>query len=157
MFPNAYNVYLDDTSSPSLFARDERAFSHGCVRVEKPLELAAWALAGNRGWTPDSVSAAAGRTGERAVALAQPIPVYIFYRTAWVDDAGEVQFRRDLYELDALLERALASRDPSRVRPAREKSAEEGVVIAPGEVQGGDRSPKNRAFECPTGWSGLIR
>ena len=60
-----------------------------------------------------------------AVALAEPLPVYIFYRTAWVDDAGEVQFRRDVYALDALLERALAARDPSRVRPAGEKAAEE--------------------------------
>jgi murein L,D-transpeptidase YcbB/YkuD len=128
MFPNTYNVYLHDTSSPSLFARDERAFSHGCVRVEKPMELAAFALAETPGWTADSVLAVAGgdRTRERAVPLAKPLPVYIFYRTAWVDDAGEVQFRRDVYELDALLERALASADPSRARPASEKVAEDG-------------------------------
>lgn len=125
VFPNAYNVYLHDTSTPSLFARDERAFSHGCVRVERALELAEFALAENRGWTHESVAAAAGRGGERAVALAGPIPVYIFYRTAWVDDGGAVQFRRDLYELDARLERALDSRDPSRARPAQEKAAVE--------------------------------
>ena len=125
VFPNSYNVYLHDTSSPSLFARDERAFSHGCVRVEKPMELAAFALAETPGWARDSALAAGQRTRERPVTLAEPLPVYIFYRTAWVDDAGEVQFRRDVYALDALLERALVARDPSRVRPAGEKAAEE--------------------------------
>ncbi|MFL5539674.1 MAG: murein L,D-transpeptidase [Longimicrobiaceae bacterium] len=126
IFPNSYNVYLHDTSAPSLFARDERAFSHGCVRVEKPLELAAFALAETPGWTHDAVLAAGAGTRERPVALAQPLPVYILYRTAWVDEAGEVQFRRDVYGLDARLEQALASRDPSRVRPVTEKPAEEG-------------------------------
>jgi L,D-transpeptidase YcbB len=125
VFPNPYNVYLHDTSSPSLFERDERAFSHGCVRVEKALELAAFALAETPGWTPESVAAATRRRGERTVRLAEPIPVYVFYRTAWVDDDGAVQFRRDLYELDARLERALASRSPALARPAREKTAEE--------------------------------
>jgi L,D-transpeptidase YcbB len=125
IFPNSYNVYLHDTSSRSLFARDERAFSHGCVRVEKPMELAAFALAETPGWARDSAAAAAERTRERPVALAEPLPVYIFYRTAWVDDTGEVQFRRDLYQLDAPLERALDARDPARARPRQEKPAEE--------------------------------
>ncbi|HET7228420.1 MAG TPA: L,D-transpeptidase family protein [Longimicrobium sp.] len=125
VFPNPYNVYLHDTSSPSLFQRDERAFSHGCVRVEKPLELAEFALAGTPGWDHDAVHAAARRSSERAVSLADPLPVYILYRTAWVDDDGAVHFRRDLYELDARLERALNSRSPERARPGREKEAEE--------------------------------
>jgi len=118
-------VYLHDTSSPSLFARDERAFSHGCVRAEKPLELAAFALAETPGWTGESVAVAMRRGGERAVRLAEPIPVYVLYRTAWVDDDGAVHFRRDLYQLDARLERALASRSPAQARPAREREAEE--------------------------------
>jgi murein L,D-transpeptidase YcbB/YkuD len=126
LFPNSYNVYLHDTSSPSLFARDERAFSHGCVRVEKPMELAAFALAGTPGWSADSVLSLPRGETEQAVTLAEPIPVYIFYRTAWVDDTGTVQFRRDLYRLDERLEAALASRDPSRTRPAAEKTAEDG-------------------------------
>jgi len=125
VFPNPYNVYLHDTSTPSLFARDERAFSHGCIRVAKPLELAQFALAGNAGWTRDSVLAAARLTVERPVRLAQPLPVYVFYRTAWVDDTGEVHFRRDLYDLDARLEEVLRSPDPSHARPAREKAAED--------------------------------
>ncbi|HEX8904117.1 MAG TPA: L,D-transpeptidase family protein, partial [Longimicrobiaceae bacterium] len=103
VFPNPFNAYLHDTSTPSLFQRDERAFSHGCVRVEKPIDLAVFALSGNAGWPRDSVMAAAGRERERGVTLAAPIPVYVLYRTAWVDDSGDVQFRRDVYELDARL------------------------------------------------------
>ena len=125
LFPNSYNVYLHDTSSPSLFARDERAFSHGCVRVAKPMELAAFALAETPGWPADSVLALPRGDSERAVTLAAPIPVHILYRTAWVDDAGTVQFRRDLYQLDERLERALVSRDPSRARPEQEKTAQD--------------------------------
>jgi murein L,D-transpeptidase YcbB/YkuD len=125
VFPNPFNVYLHDTSTPSLFERDERAFSHGCVRVQKPIELAVWALDRNQGWSEDAVQAAADRSGERGVTLAQPIPVYIFYRTAWVDDTGAVQFRKDLYELDKRLLDALGSRSPANARPQREKPAEE--------------------------------
>jgi murein L,D-transpeptidase YcbB/YkuD len=121
VFSNPYNVYLHDTSSPSLFERDERAFSHGCIRVQKPLELAVWAL----GWTRDAVDAAAGRTSERSIRLPEPIPVYVFYRTAWVDDDGAVHFRRDLYAHDARLLHALGSRVPSTVRPTREREAGE--------------------------------
>jgi murein L,D-transpeptidase YcbB/YkuD len=125
LFPNSFNVYLHDTSSPYLFDRDERAFSHGCVRVEKPMELAAFALAGTPGWPADSVLAIPRGETERGVALAQPLPVYIFYRTAWVDDTGTVQFRRDVYALDEQLLAALASPDPSRVRPPGEKAAQD--------------------------------
>jgi murein L,D-transpeptidase YcbB/YkuD len=125
VFPNPYNVYLHDTSTPSLFERDERAFSHGCVRVQKPLELAEFALSGMPGWDHDAVQAASRQGGERAVRLADPIPVYIFYRTAWVDDDGAVSFRRDLYELDERLWHALESRSPERVRPRSERGAEE--------------------------------
>jgi murein L,D-transpeptidase YcbB/YkuD len=89
------------------------------------MELAAFALAETPGWTRDAVLAAAAGGHERAVALAEPLSVYILYRTAWVDDAGEVQFRRDLYALDERLERALGSRDPSRARPRGEKPAED--------------------------------
>jgi murein L,D-transpeptidase YcbB/YkuD len=116
VFPNPYNVYLHDTSTPSLFQRDERAFSHGCIRVQQPLELAAFALSSN-GWTRDSVDAAAARTRERGVALDETIPVHVLYRTAWVDDAGTVHFRRDLYGHDARLLKALGSRTPANARP----------------------------------------
>lgn len=99
LFPNRHNVYLHDTPSRSLFNRAVRTFSHGCIRIEKPQELAEWVL-GPDGWTPEDIQdgIAAGR--ERAVGLTQPIPVHIVYWTAWVDDEGVLQMRNDIYRRD---------------------------------------------------------
>ncbi len=99
MFPNAYSVYLHDTPSRALFARAERAFSHGCVRVEKPLELAAYLLREEERepWTPEHMETIIRRGKQTYVKLPQPIDVHFIYRTAWVDDDGTVQFRPDIY------------------------------------------------------------
>jgi murein L,D-transpeptidase YcbB/YkuD len=99
--PNGFNVYLHDTPAKALFARDERAFSHGCIRVEKPRELADLLLAGSPAGRPEAVQAAldAGATGR--VALARPVPVSIAYWTVFVDAEGQANFRRDLYGWDA--------------------------------------------------------
>jgi hypothetical protein len=140
-------VYLHDTSSPSLFARDERAFSHGCVRVEKRLELAAFALAETPGWSRESVSAATHRGGERAVSLAEPIPVYVFYRTAWEDEQGAVHFRRDLYALDARLERARLALAVAGAARAREGSG--GRVVVRGLPSAGACAAALHAREHP--------
>lgn len=99
IFPNTYGVYLHDTPSRAVFARAERAFSHGCVRVEKPLELAAYLLRERERElrTPEQMEQMI-RRGERTyVKLPQPIEVHFVYRTAWVDDDGIVQFRPDIY------------------------------------------------------------
>lgn len=106
MFPNPYNVYLHDTPSKHLFAEPERAYSHGCMRVEKPLELAEYILR-DMGWDRDEIRAAMARGVERTVALENSIPVHILYATAWVDEAGRMQFRDDLYEHDRRLAAAL--------------------------------------------------
>lgn len=100
MFPNAYSVYLHDTPSKALFDSDERVFSSGCVRVEKPLELAQRLLADQSKWSADSIRKAleAGKT--QNITLARRVPVLIAYWTAWVNDAGENQFRRDVYGQD---------------------------------------------------------
>ncbi len=104
MFPNPYSVYLHDTPSRNLFARAERAFSHGCVRVENPLELATYLLRepGRERWTPERVARTVHRGEQTYVKLPQPIDVHFVYRTAWVDDDGTVQFRPDIYRHDAL-------------------------------------------------------
>ncbi|WP_051332172.1 L,D-transpeptidase family protein [Cucumibacter marinus] len=112
MFPNPHNVYLHDTPSRSLFSRSERAFSHGCVRLQRPLDLAQQVLAvgGVPGWDRnriDSVLASGERT---VVSLEQPIPVHIAYLTAWVED-GVPQFRADIYEHDRKLLAALDGKD----------------------------------------------
>ena len=113
MFPNEYNVYLHSTPSPQLFSQSRRDFSHGCIRVEKPAELAAWALRNNPGWDLARVQAAM-QTGKDNVQvnLTQPIPVLILYGTAVVDEDGTVHFFDDIYGHDASLEKALAKGYP---------------------------------------------
>jgi murein L,D-transpeptidase YcbB/YkuD len=109
MFPNQFNVYLHDTPSRGAFEADSRAFSHGCVRLSRPLDLATEVLAGTAGWDRrriDSVVAAGDRT---TVNLAQPLPIHITYLTAWVDN-GTPNFRSDIYEQDAKLLNALDGR-----------------------------------------------
>ena len=111
MFPNPHNVYLHDSPARSLFGRAERAFSHGCIRVARPLELAQEVLTagGVAGWTSariDNVIASAKTT---VVNLHEPMPVHITYLTAWVD-SGVVNFRSDIYGHDKKLLAALAGK-----------------------------------------------
>jgi murein L,D-transpeptidase YcbB/YkuD len=101
MFPNQYNVYLHDTPADSLFARATRSFSHGCVRVEQPEKLAQYVLGDKPEWTPERISEAMHAGTERTVKLARPIPVYLGYWTARVSADGILQFRDDLYGIDA--------------------------------------------------------
>ena len=108
MFPNEFNVYLHDTPAKSLFSRADRAFSHGCVRLSRPLELAPPVLAsgGVPGWDMNRVDAVVA-SGERTVVkLETPLPVHITYFTAWVDQ-GVPNFRNDVYDQDEKLVAAL--------------------------------------------------
>lgn len=113
MFPNEYNVYLHSTPAPELFSRTRRDFSHGCIRVEKPAELATWALRNNSGWTLERVkeSMTAGKDNV-TVSLTRPIPVFIVYATALAYENGEVHFYNDIYGHDASLAQALAKGYP---------------------------------------------
>ncbi|MEX2569972.1 MAG: L,D-transpeptidase family protein [Gemmatimonadota bacterium] len=106
LFPNRYNVYLHDTPNRELFAQAERAFSHGCMRVERPLELAEYVL-GSQGWSREAIAEGMAAGVERVVALERPIPVHVVYQTAWIDSAGRMEFRKDLYGHDAALGAAL--------------------------------------------------
>jgi murein L,D-transpeptidase YcbB/YkuD len=103
MFPNRFQVYLHDTPSRTLFAKPERAFSHGCIRVEKPMDLAEYALRGVL--SRERIAAGLGRGASRTVPLAEPLPTYLVYRTVLVKDDGTIQFRPDIYGYDALRER----------------------------------------------------
>jgi murein L,D-transpeptidase YcbB/YkuD len=98
LFPNDYNIYLHDTPNHSLFEKDVRAFSHGCIRVEKPDELAQWVL----GWDAGRVESAMQGSDNRQVTLPKKIPVYIVYFTSFVQD-GNVHFGNDLYDRDSKL------------------------------------------------------
>ena len=104
LFPNDYNIYLHDTPNHELFEKDVRAFSHGCIRVEKPSELAQWVL----GWDASKVDEAM-RDGpdNRGVRLPKKIPVYIAYGTAYLRD-GRLYFGNDLYHRDDELVKAIA-------------------------------------------------
>lgn len=100
--PNPWDIYLHDTPSKSFFAKDIRAFSHGCVRVQDPERLAAWLLAAQQ-WTPDSIAQVIDKGKTLSVHLQQPIPVYLTYQTAWVSTRGELHFRPDIYRHDLLM------------------------------------------------------
>lgn len=100
VFPNTHSVYLHDTNSRSLFARNRRDLSHGCVRVEKPLELAVVLFSGDPDWTDERIQKQMQIASERAVAVKTQVPVHFIYHTAWVLPDGEVHFRRDIYGYD---------------------------------------------------------
>jgi len=108
MFPNQYAVYMHDTSARGLFARSKRAFSHGCIRVEDPLELAEWLLRNGGYKSGDRLIKTVLASGdEQVVTLSRAVPVHLLYWTAWVDDDGVIQFRHDLYGRDQRAELAL--------------------------------------------------
>ncbi|QHQ35207.1 L,D-transpeptidase family protein [Algicella marina] len=107
MFPNQYNIYLHDTPSKSLFNRDARAYSHGCVRVQKPFELARVLLAPQSD-NPDALFQSVLNSGsERHLNLEQPLPIYLSYNSAWVAEDGTPQYRADIYGRDARVFQAL--------------------------------------------------
>lgn len=113
MFPNEYNVYLHSTPAPDLFGRTRRDFSHGCIRVEKPAELAAWVLRNNPGWTLERVQEGMMNGPDNVtVTLSQRVPVFIVYGTALAYDNNEVHFYEDIYGHDAKLAQALAKGYP---------------------------------------------
>ncbi len=108
MFPNRYNIYLHDTPQKSLFGRNVRAFSHGCVRVQRPFELAYHLLAPQ---TPDPKGVfhrALDSGRETQIDLQSPVPVHLTYRTAWVDPKGGVNYRADIYGRDGRIFDALS-------------------------------------------------
>jgi murein L,D-transpeptidase YcbB/YkuD len=109
IFPNEHNVYLHSTPSQDLFSRSRRDFSHGCIRVEKPAELAAWVLRNNPGWTLERVQQGMQNGKDNVtVSLPKPVPVFIVYGTALAYESGEVHFSDDIYGHDAELAAALA-------------------------------------------------
>ena len=107
MFPNPFNVYLHDTPARALFDRSVRSFSHGCIRVEEPETLAALLLRDQPGWTRRVIERAIERGERQVLGLAAPIPVHLTYLTSWVDQAGRLHFRDDIYGRDARLRLAL--------------------------------------------------
>ena len=100
LFPNQHSIYFHDTPSKSLFERNSRAFSHGCIRLSKPMELARYLLRDQPEWSDEMILEAMNSGIEKWVNLTEAVPVSIIYYTAWVDQSGMVNFRDDIYGHD---------------------------------------------------------
>jgi L,D-transpeptidase YcbB len=109
IMPNNYNVYLHDTPAEKLFKKNKRAYSHGCVRLERPMDFAKYLLRDNKKWDEERILESMQKEEPVTVILKKKYHVEIEYRTVWVDDDGKVQFRDDIYGHDkrqlALLKR----------------------------------------------------
>lgn len=103
LFPNSFNIYFHDTPAKDLFNRSKRAYSHGCIRLSDPVKMANYLLRNDASWTPEKIDEAMNSGKEKFVKLKDPIPVFITYYTAWVDEAGQMNFREDIYAHDASL------------------------------------------------------
>ena len=112
VFPNSDDIYMHDTPATEVFAKSRRDFSHGCIRLEKPADLAAWVLRDTPGWNPERIHAAMNGSAPQQVNLAHPIPVMIVYITVVVLEDGLVHFYDDIYGHDAALQQALAKGYP---------------------------------------------
>jgi murein L,D-transpeptidase YcbB/YkuD len=110
VFPNKFDVYLHDTPERGLFSRAVRDFSSGCIRVERPVDLAEYVLRDDPDWGREKILAAMDVQETRIVSLRNPLGVHLLYWTAWLSDDGRVQFRKDIYLRDAALYRALEER-----------------------------------------------
>jgi murein L,D-transpeptidase YcbB/YkuD len=114
LFTNPYKVYLHDTPDEALFADNTRAYSSGCIRLEEPLRLATFLLAGEGGWGWDQTMVqqviASGLTYD--IPLSTPIPVYLLYLTTWVGEDGVTHFSRDIYDEDLLLGVCMPGEEP---------------------------------------------
>ncbi len=111
VFPNEHAIFLHDTPSRELFSADRRTFSSGCIRVERPLELAARLLDGEGQWTAEKIQKVVDAGGSETVVLERPLPVLIVYWTVSVGASGDLRVARDVYLHDPPLIRALGRRD----------------------------------------------
>lgn len=113
MFPNRFEVYLHDTPSRELFAKAMRTFSSGCIRIERPVDLAEYILQPDSSWTREKILEAIDKNIDQIVNLPRSIPVHLLYWTAWVEEDGAVRFRKDIYGRDKRLDEALRETSPT--------------------------------------------
>ena len=102
IFQNKCGIYLHDTSSPELFKKHTRDFSHGCIRIGKPIELATYLLSDKPNWTESQILATIDSGNSKAINLTQPMNIHIVYETAWVNEDNQLQFRNDIYSIDSI-------------------------------------------------------
>jgi L,D-transpeptidase YcbB len=101
LFPNSFNIYFHDTPHKELFKQTKRAYSHGCIRLSEPVKLAKYLLADQPEWTDEKIDSALVADKEKFVRIKDPVPVMIYYYTAWVDGSGNLQWREDTYGRDS--------------------------------------------------------
>jgi murein L,D-transpeptidase YcbB/YkuD len=109
LFPNSFNIYLHDTPDKHLFKKKQRAYSHGCIRLADAEKLANYVL--HDEWTPEKIRSAMNNGKEKFVKIKDPIPVLIEYYTAWVNEDGALNFRKDIYGHDRKMARKLFSNE----------------------------------------------
>jgi murein L,D-transpeptidase YcbB/YkuD len=109
LFPNSFNIYLHDTPNKELFKKSQRAYSHGCIRLADAEKMAAYLLKDNPEWTPEKIQEAMNSAKEKYVKIKDPVPVLVTYYTAWVDENGTLQFRKDIYGHDKTIANRLFS------------------------------------------------
>ena len=107
LFPNSFNIYFHDTPAKSLFNKDRRAYSHGCIRLSDPTKMAEYLLKDNSEWPLGRILEAMNSGTEKFVKVKDPVPVFITYYTAWVDEYGMLNFRDDIYKHDAVIARKM--------------------------------------------------
>lgn len=107
LFPNNFSIYLHDTPEKKLFDKQERSFSHGCIRIQEPLKLAEFLLKDDSLWNKKNIQKTLKEGKEKFVKLIRKVPVSILYFTAWVDDAGVLNFRKDVYGHDMKMEKVV--------------------------------------------------
>jgi murein L,D-transpeptidase YcbB/YkuD len=124
MFPNKFDIYLHDTPERHLFKRSRRTFSHGCIRIARPIDLAEYLLKNENGWDRRKILAEIGNGKRQILKLSHPIDIHILYLTAWTDLHGIVQLRNDVYEGDETLLRTLSEKPrtlyPDDIRKPKE-------------------------------------
>ncbi|MDF2191179.1 L,D-transpeptidase family protein [Paraflavitalea sp. CAU 1676] len=103
LFPNRFNIYFHDTPFKELFNKDKRAYSHGCIRLREPVKLAEFLLMNQPEWPRERIDSAMNSGKEKFVKVKDPVPVLIYYYTAWVDGNKQLQFREDIYGYDERL------------------------------------------------------
>lgn len=108
IIPNDQSIYLHDTSNPQLFKRDIRTLSSGCVRLEKPFELANALIEGSEHWSPNRLQKTIRSQKTSYVKLPESVPTYLFYQTVWVDDQDTLHFRDDIYQGDLVVHKRLS-------------------------------------------------
>jgi murein L,D-transpeptidase YcbB/YkuD len=117
-------MYFHDTPSKSLFGQDKRAFSHGCIRLAEPQKMAEWLLRNDPSWDREKIVTAMNQTTEKGVKLKDPVPVFVIYYTAWVDNDGDLNFRDDVYGHDSELEKKMFTGTITPDKPGQTENPE---------------------------------